>query len=50
MSAIPVGGGFAVFTVAERVIAFAAVASVGLYAGALRGLSFDRRRGASGDE
>ena len=49
-SAIPIGGGFVAFTVAEFAIALAAVASVGLYAAALQGLTFDRRRGASGDE
>ena len=49
-SAIPVGGGLAAFAVAIVAIALVAVVSVGLYAEALRGLSFDRRRGASGDE
>lgn len=49
-SAIPVGGGLAAFTVAEVAIALVAVASVGLYAAALREVAFDRRRIASGEE
>lgn len=48
-SAIPIGGGFAAFTLAEVAIALVAVVSLGVYARSLRGLSFDRAQASADD-